>query len=122
MRLAVLMGLFLGILHGAVQPASAQTTPMFTTGTSNSRTESTQTITETFAIVEYSTGTSYTMSGTNIQWDGAPRPGANYTQIDPTKAFQFSETLLEPGISKQTNLVRTTSIESVTNTTSVFTQ
>ena len=122
MKVAVLMGLFLGILHGAVQPARAQTTPMFTTGTSNSRTTSTQTITETFVIVEYTTGNSYTMSGTNITWDGPPRPGANYSQIDPTQPFQFTETLLEPGISKETNLVRTTTIDSVTNTTSVFTQ
>ena len=38
-------------------------------------------------------------------------PGANYTQIDPT-TFQFSETLLEPGISKETNLVRITEIQS----------
>ena len=122
MKLAVLMGLFLGILHGAVQPVRANTTPMFTTGTSNSRTTSTQTITETFVIVEYTTGQSYTMSGTNIAWDGPPRPGANYHQIDPSQPFQFTETLLEPGISKETNLVRTTTIDSVTNTTSVFTQ
>ena len=122
MKLAVLMGLLLGFVHGAVQPASANTTPMFTTGTSNSRTESTQTITETFVIVEYSTGQSYTMSGTNIAWDGVPRPGANYHQINPNQAFQFSETLLEPGITKETNLVRVTEIQSITNTTSVFTQ
>ena len=122
MKLAVLMGLLLGFVHGAVQPARANTVPMFTTGTSNSRTESTQTITETFAIVEYSTGNSYTMSGTNIQWDGPPRPGANYHQINPDQAFQFSETLLEPGITKETNLVRITEIQSVTTTTSVFTQ
>ena len=122
MKEAILMGLLLGFVHGAVQPARANTVPMFTTGTSNSRTESTQTITETFVIVEYSTGNSYTMSGTNIAWDGPPRPGANYHQIDPTQPFQFSETLLEPGITKETNLVRTTEITSVTNTTSVFTQ
>ena len=122
MKEAILMGLLLGFVHGAVQPASANTTPMFTTGTSSSRTKSTQTVTETFVIVEYTTGQSYTMSGTNIKWDGPPRPGANYTQIDPTQPFQFSETLLEPGISKETNLVRTTEIQSITNTTSVFTQ
>jgi hypothetical protein len=97
-------------------------TPSFTRGTQTSRTESTTTVAETYEIVEYSTGTSYTMSGTNIQWSGQPGPNANYTQIIPGGATQFSETLLGPGISTETNFTRTTTIESVTNSISVFTQ
>ena len=121
MKLAVFIGLLLGILHGAV-PSARANTPLFTTGTSTSRTENKQTITETFVIVEYSTGDSYTMSGTNIGFTGKPGPDTNYFQIDPGAATQFSETLLTPGITKETNLVRITEIDSVTTTTSVFTQ
>ena len=122
MKEAVLMGLLLGLFHGAVQPVRAQTQPLFTTGTSTSTTENKQTITETFVIVEYSTGDSYTMSGTNIGFTGTPGPTQEYFQIDPGAPTQFSETLLTPGITKETNLVRITEIDSVTTTTSVFTQ
>ena len=105
----------------ACAPAHAMT-PSFTRGTQTSRTESTTTVAETYNIVEYSTGTSYTMSGTNIQWSGQPGPNANYTQIIPGGATQFSETLLGPGITTETSFTRETVIESVTNSTSVFTQ
>ena len=105
----------------ACAPAHAMT-PSFTRGTQTSRTESTTTVSEAYEIVEYSTGSSYTMSGTNIQWSGQPGPNANYTQINPGGATQFSETLLGPGVSSTTNFTRETVIESVTVSTSVFTQ
>ena len=105
----------------ACAPAHAMT-PSFTRGTQTSRTESTTTVTEAYEIVEYSTGSSYTMSGTNIQWSGQPGPNANYTMIVPGAATQFSETLLEPGVSSTTNFTRETVIDSVTTSTSVFTQ
>ena len=97
-------------------------TPSFTRGTMNSRTESTTTVTETYEIVEYSTGTSYTMSGTNIQWTGQPGPDAVYTQMEPGGATQFSETFLTPGIASTTNFTRTPVMDSVTTSISVFTQ
>ena len=103
-------------------PAAHAMTPSFTRGTQTSRTESTTTVSEAYEIVEYSTGTSYTMSGTNIQWSGQPGPNANYTQLSPGAATQFSETLLGPGITTETSFTRETVIESVTNSTSVFTQ
>ena len=109
------------VLLAAAQPAEAMT-PSFTRGTQNSRTESTTTISETYEIVEYSTGISYTMSGTNIQWTGQPGPNANYTQIQPGAATQFTETILGEGISSTTNFTRETVIESVTTSVSVFTQ
>ncbi len=103
-------------------PAAHAVTPSFTRGTQNSRTESTTTVAETYEIVEYSTGTSYTMSGTNIQWTGQPGPNANYTMMVPGAATQFTETILGPGIATETNFTRTTTIDSVTTSTSVFTQ
>ena len=102
--------------------AHAQLSPSFTRGTMTSRTESTTTVSEIYEVVEYSTGSSYTMSGTNIQWTGQPSLDANYTQIVPGAATQFSETLLGPGISTETNFTRETIVESVTDSISVFTQ
>ncbi len=87
-----------------------------------SRTESSTTVTESYVIENYSTGTSYTMSGHNIQWNGVPGPGTTYTQVTPGAATQFSETTLTPGLATRTTIDRVTQIESVTNSISVFTQ
>ena len=116
------MKLLLLLLLAWTPAAHAQLTPSFTRGTMTSRTESTTTVSEAYEIVEFSTGSSYTMSGTNIQWTGQPSLNANYTQIVPGAATQFSETVLGPGISTTTNFTRETVVESVTNSTSVFTQ
>ena len=115
------MKFFLLLLLVCAAPAQA-VTPSFTRGTQNSRTESTTTVTETYEIVEYSTGTSYTMTGQNITWQGNPGVDTNYSQLVPGAATQFSETVLGPGISSTTNFTRTTTIESVTTSISVFTQ
>ena len=113
--------LILLVLLACASPAQA-VTPSFTRGTQNSRTESTTTVTEAYEIVEYSTGTSYTMTGTNIRWEGQPGLNATYSQIEPGAATQFSETYLGPGVSSRTNFTRTTTIDSVTTSISVFTQ
>ena len=46
----------------------------------------------------------------------------NITQTTPGAAFQFTETYQGPGLSNQTIIQRTTEIQSVTDTTSIFTQ
>ena len=46
----------------------------------------------------------------------------SYTISEPGGAFQFSQTYQGPGMTNQTIIQRTTVIESVTDTTSVFTQ
>jgi hypothetical protein len=102
--------------------AVAQTVPSFTRGTVNSTTTSKTVITENIRVAEYSTGTSYTVTGTNINIPGTPAPGANYTVQTQGAPFQFSETLLSPGLAKETWIERTTQQESVTNSLSVFTQ
>ena len=117
---AIGAGLILGALHGAAQ--AAPVAPNFTTGTVTSNTRSTTTVTESIRQVDYMTGSQYTVSGTNIAWDGPPTPGANYTQLVPGQAFQFSESYLGPGESRLTEIERTTVIESVTDSVSVFTQ
>ena len=40
----------------------------------------------------------------------------------PGQAFQFTETYQGPGISNQTIIQRTTELDSVTTTTSIFSQ
>ena len=65
---------------------------------------------------------SYTVTGTNINFTGTPAPGNSYTLTNPGAPFQFSETILGPGIAKETWIDRTTETESKTNSTSVFTQ
>ena len=46
----------------------------------------------------------------------------SFTQTNPGEAFQFTQTYQGPGITNQTLIQRVTTIESVTDTTSVFTQ
>ena len=121
--LAILMGGLLGVLHGFSQPSySASVVPNFTRGTVTSETTTNTTVTEVIRVVEYTTGTSYTVSGTNINIPDNPTPGATYTQINPGEPFQFSETYLGPGIASETSIDRTTTVESFTTSISVFTQ
>ena len=47
---------------------------------------------------------------------------SSFTQTNPGEAFQFTQTYQAPGITNQTLIQRVTTIESVTDTTSVFTQ
>ena len=104
-------------------PAYAESVvPNFTRGTINATTESTTRIVETIRQVEYSTGTSYTVSGTNINIPGTPRQGASYTIMNQGAPFQFSETYLGTGIAKETWIDRTTETNTTTTSKSVFTQ
>lgn len=112
----------LALLGFSFPSYAASVVPNFTRGTVTSETVSTQTIVESIRQIEYSTGTSYTVSGTNINIPANPVPGANYTMIEPGAPFQFSETLLGPGIATETWIERTTTTDSVTNSISVFTQ
>ncbi len=116
-RLSLLFILFLGL------PAhSAAVSPSFATGTVTSHTESTTPVNETIKQIDFHTGTSYTSSGTNITIPGRPGVDCQYSITTQGAAFQFSETFLGPGISKETYIERTTVIESVTDSMSVFSQ
>jgi len=108
-----------------------------------SHTETTSTVTETINSIDYNTGYQYTVTGNGITASGnlSPGTGANnvtiegvtsswtgvtsrptFTQTTPGAAFQFTETYQGPGLSNQTIIQRTTEIQSVTDTTSIFTQ
>ncbi len=123
--------------------------PNFTQGSMTSHTETTSTVTETINSMDYNTGWQYVVTGTNVESSGNLTPtGAdsiNATQITldgvtstwnglnlqdrpefsivtPGAAFQFTESYQGPGLSNHTIIQRTTTINSVTDTTSTFTQ
>ena len=121
LRETIGVGLILGALHGA-SASAMQVTPSFTTGTVTSHTESTTTVSETIHQIDYQTGWTYTVTGTNIDIPENPALGMTYTQINSGEPFQFSESYLGPGQSRETFIERTTVIESVTDSLSVFTQ
>ncbi len=116
----ILAGLF---LLGLYSPALAESVvPNFTRGTINATTESSTKIVEAIRQVEYTTGESYTVTGTNINIPSTPQRGAGYSIMDQGAPFQFSETYLGPGVAKETWIDRTTETQSTTTSISVFTQ
>ena len=117
----ILAGLFLlGFFN--TNALAESVVPNFTRGTITAETKTRTEIVETIRQIEYTTGTSYTVSGTNINIPGTPGPGTNYSIMTQGAPFQFSETHLTPGIAKETWIDRKTVEESTTNTLSVFTQ
>ena len=119
--------------------------PNFSSGTMSAVTRTTSVVTETISSHDYNTGHTYTLNGTGVTINGniSPSPttttqtinGTNYTWTGadltnkPTvnlttqgNPFQFVESYTGPGLSNITNITRTTNIESVTETTSVFSQ
>ena len=124
---------------------SVPVVPNFTQGSMTSNTETTSTVSETINSMSYDTGYQYVITGTNIQHDGntisSPSTTGNsntlngvtstwtgldlnnkpnFTLTTPGDAFQFTESYSGPGLSNHTIINRTTTIQSVTNTTSTF--
>ena len=117
--------------------------PNFTQGSMSSHTETTTKVTETINSMDYSTGYQYSATGSGITSNGNLSPGTGtnnvtidgvtstwtgvtskptFTQTTPGAAFQFTETYSGPGLQNQTIIQRTTEIQSVTDTTSIFSQ
>ena len=124
---------------------SVPVVPNFTQGSMTSTTETTSTVSETINSMNYDTGYQYVITGTNIQHDGntisSPSTTGNsntlngvtstwtvfylnnkpnFTLTTPGEAFQFTESYSGPGLSNHTIILRSTTIQSVTNTTSTF--
>ena len=139
---AIGLGLILGVFHGAAQ--AVPVVPNFTQGSMTTRTETTQTINETINSMDYSTGYTYSVTGTNVKstsgqinlptsntsntidgvtstWTGL-QGSQTWVQDNPGAAFQFTESYQGPGLQNQTIIQRETLIESVTETTSIFSQ
>ena len=129
-------------------PVNANIVPNFVQGNMSSTTSTQSTLTESITSKDYSTGYEYTVTGTGIKHDGGNMsPDAttitgtvgghsytwtgadmttkpNWTLTNPTSgnAFQFTETYSGPGLQNVTTINRTIETESVTTTTSVFSQ
>ena len=137
------------LLSGTGSARAVPVVPNFTQGSMTSHTETTSTVTETINSMDYNTGWQYVVTGTNVESNGNLTPtGAdsiNATQVTldgvtstwnglnlqdrpefsivtPGAAFQFTESYQGPGLSNHTVIQRTTTINSVTDTTSTFTQ
>ncbi len=137
------------LLSSAGAARAVPVVPNFTQGSMTSNTTTTSTVTETINSMDYNTGWQYVVTGTNVeasgnlvptgagstnntsvtldgvtsQWTGLnldQRP--NFTMTTPGAAFQFTESYQGPGLSNHTIIQRTTTINSVTDTTSTFTQ
>ena len=137
------MGAF--VLVSARTAIAVPVVPNFTQGSMTSNTETTSTVSETINSMSYNTGYEYVITGTNIEHDGATisAPSTtgnsntlngvtstwtnldlsnkpNFTMTTPGADFQFVESYSGPGLSNHTIIQRTTTINSVTNTTSTF--
>ena len=136
-------------------PATALAVPVvpnFTQVSMTSHTETTSKVTETINSIDYATGWTYSVSGTNVDNGGqslSPNPTTNTVVVNPLggtegqvtsqnsgldlanqnfkitnpgDAFQFTTTYMGPGMTNQTVIQRETTVTSVTDTTSIFTQ
>ena len=144
-----LRAIVVGAIALATAPTALNAVPVvpnFTQGSMTSHTETTSTVSETINSMDYNTGYQYSVSGVNIEHDGtgiSPDTGTqqvtknrvtstwtnlntsnkpNWTLTTPGAAFQFTETYKAPGLSTHTVIQRTTTIQSVTDTTSIFSQ
>ena len=137
------------LISGTGVARAVPVVPNFTQGSMTSHTETTSTVTETINSMDYNTGWQYVVTGTNVESNGTLTPtGTNsinatqvtldgvtstwnglnlqdrpeFTIVTPGAAFQFTESYQGPGLSNHTVIQRSTTINSVTDTTSTFTQ
>jgi hypothetical protein len=120
--------------------------PNFTQGSSTSRTETSTVITESVRTSNYNSGYTYSVTGSGIEHDGktisAPNAtvtetinGTTYTWTGldlgekpnwslkkPGDAFQFTEVYTPPGLESVSDVTRTIESQSVTDTTTIFSQ
>ena len=118
-----------------VSPAAAvPVVPNFSQGVVSSHTETKTIVKESIRSESYRTGFEYSVSGTGVQPSNgtvSPSAGAKslnlssrstWVQTTPGAAFQFAETYSGPGLIEKVMIDRETVIESVTDSTSTFSQ
>ena len=114
--------------------AAVPVVPNFSQGIVTSRTESKTVVKENIRSESFRTGFEYSVSGTGVQpasGNVSPPAGnkslnlssrSTWVQTVPGAAFQFAETYSGPGIIEKVAIDRETLIESVTESTSTFSQ
>ena len=140
-------GVFFAVAFAAPEAKAVPVVPNFQQGVLNSKTTTKTKVNEVINSYEYRTGYELSVSGTNIAPVGgeiAPRAlttttntlngvSSRWVGLDPADkpawnivnqgaSFQFVETLQGPGLVNHTLINRETDIESLTETTSTFTQ
>ena len=145
MKKIVVLTVGVFVLASARTATAVPVVPNFTQGSMTSNTETTSTVTETINSMNYDTGYQYVITGTNVQMDSSSisptlnittnnsiegvtstwtgldlSTKPNFTITSPGGSFQFTESYSGPGLKTQTIIQRTTQIESVTSTTSQF--
>ena len=144
----LLLALYAGFdLLATAAAVAIPVVPNFQQGVLSSTTKTTSKVVEVINSYEYRTGYEYSASGTNIApVGGAIAPASlttttntlngvssRWTGLDPASkpvwnivnqgaSFQFVETLQGPGLTNHTIINRETDIESLTETTSTFSQ
>ena len=108
--------------------------PNFSQGVVSSHTETKTIVKESFVSESHRTGWEYTVTGTGVEpSSGTVSPAvsgtgldlanrSNWVQSTPGAAFQFAETYQGPGLIEKVIIDRETIIESVTDSTSTFSQ
>ena len=138
--------LLLLLLLAPIPAFAVPVTPNFQSGSMTSHTETTSKVSEVISVIEYQSGWQMTLTGNNITtdadsllpaaastsntvngvvstWTGLDATNMpNFTIIDPTKAWQFTSSLTQPGMKSHTVITRTSEITSVTDTVSTFSQ
>ena len=134
---------------GWVSPTLAvPVVPNFTQGSMTSVTTQTVTTSETINSMDYATGWTYSVSGSGVEVDGgstispdvistqtntvdgvnstwtgldlSTQNKPNWKQATPGAAFQFTEHYSGPGLQTHTIIQRETTVQSVTESTSIF--
>ena len=124
--------------------AAVPVVPQFRTGSQTSNTRSTTQVVENIKSVDFATGYTYSVSGSGVtssgalipqaattqsvtmegvqsQWQGLPLSSKpTYQQQTQGAAFQLTEHYSGPGLQTITTIQRTTTVETVTDSTSVF--
>ena len=135
------------VLANARTATAVPVVPNFTQGSMTSVTTQTVTTNETINSMDYATGWTYSVSGSGVEpegdyvspdvtttqtntidgvnstWTGldlSSQNKPNWKQSEPGNAFQFTEHYSGPGLQTHTIIQRETTVNSVTESTSIF--
>ena len=147
MKRVVVLSVVACVLANARTAIAVPVVPNFTQGSMTSVTTQTVTTNETINSMDYATGWTYSVSGSGVEpegdyvspdvtttqtntidgvnstWTGldlSSQNKPNWKQSEPGNAFQFTEHYSGPGLQTHTIIQRETTVNSVTESTSIF--
>ena len=147
MKRVVVLSVVACVLANARTAIAVPVVPNFTQGSMTSVTTQTITTNETINSMDYATGWTYSVSGSGVEpegdyvspdvtttqtntidgvnstWTGldlSSQNKPNWKQSEPGNAFQFTEHYSGPGLQTHTIIQRETTVNSVTESTSIF--